>query len=590
MSGFETTVDCLMRSENRAARRVLGHALVHGSPVMCALVVDRLLTTTRGSRQSLLVEHFARLSDPLAQRVLGSMDRLGPAMRWAMASRKPQLQQSVVRLVDQAADLSMAYLVAEATGSADAVVRGEAVDLLCRWARNLRRTEMDLAGPIETTLNEESARRKQFILDALRRAFALRQAVETPRVLKAVAMLADDSAHWFWSAVSLRRDQRRQRLVAELTKQIEPELFGFVVRAMEHDDLATDAVALLQRPLSPAELRLLLREFGRRPQLSDVAVARLRQAPWLTAGQEGVEQLPAELLANLLSLAARSGMPSARLAVLCRTLAVEHAQDDARRMAVDALAHCGEAAAVELPLVAEQGPVATAVQAVVHMVRRGLFAAPSQQSVDRLLSHWWRLEATDRREVGRAMRPVLAEQPRLLDPHLENASPTREAALNVIRLASAADAFAERLQQLADDPSDVRVQSAAVALVGDSASEGTAAALRAALGSRDARVRANALEALDRRHADADVFLPFVRDGNSRVRANAAMALLGRDRPEGRQVLRDMLASGEADRISALWVFSQVRPQGFARTAELLTRRDPSDRVRLKAAQLLASA
>ncbi|HOI54689.1 MAG TPA: hypothetical protein PLP01_05535, partial [Phycisphaerae bacterium] len=105
-----------------------------------------------------------------------------------------------------------------------------------------------------------------------------------------------------------------------------------------------------------------------------------------------------------------------------------------------------------------------------------------------------------------------------------------------------------------------------------------------------ARVRANAVEALDRRHADADVFLPLVRDQNCRVRANAAMALLERDRPEGRQLLRDMFAAGEADRLSALWVFSRARPQGFAKTAELLTRRDPSDRVRLKAAQLLASA
>jgi len=590
MSGFETTVDCLIRSENRAARHVLGHALVHGSPEMAAVVAERLLGTTRGGRQSLLVEHFSVLSDRLAQCVLDSMGRMGPGMRWAMASRKPQLQQAVVRLIEQTGDLSLAYLVAEACGAGDAGVRGEAADLLCRWSRNLRRTEMDLAGPIEATLSEPAARRKHFVQDALRRAFALRQAVDTPRVLKAAAMLADDGAHWFWSAVTLRRDLRRQRLMSELSQQIEPELFGFVVRAMEHDDLAADAAALVARPLRANELRLLLREFSRRPRVSERAVAHLRQAPWLTAGQEGIEQLPATLLANLLSLAARSGMPPARLAVLCRTVAIGHAQDDARRMAVDALAHCGEAGAAELRVVAEQGSDLAAVTAVVHMIRRGQFAAPSQGAVDRLLSHWWRLDPAERREVGRALKPVVTDRPSLLDMHLEAAGGTLSAALDVIRLASAADVFAEPLRRLAADGCDVRVQSAAVALVGATASPGAGETLRSALAARDARVRANAVEALDRRHADADVFLPLVRDQNCRVRANAAMALLERDRPEGRQLLRDMFAAGEADRLSALWVFSRARPQGFANTAELLTRRDPSDRVRLKAAQLLASA
>jgi hypothetical protein len=557
---------------------------------MAAVVVERLLGATRGSRQSLLVEHFNILSDRLAQRVLDSMGRLGPGMRWAMASRKPQLQQAVVRLIEQTGDLSLAYLVAEACGAADAGVRGEAADLLCRWARNLRRTEMDLAGPIEAALNEQAVRRKHFVQDALRRAFALRQAVDAPRVLKAAAMLADDGAHWFWSAMSLRRDLRRQRLMSELSQQIEPELFGFVVRAMEHDDLAADAAALVARPLSVSELRLLLQEFSRRPRVSDRAVSHLRQAPWLTAGQEGIERLPSPLLANLLSLAARSGMPPARLAVLCRTVAINHVQDDTRRMAVDALAHCGEVAAAELRIVAEQGSDLAAVTAVVHMIRRGQSEALSQGAFDRLLAHWWRLDAADRREAGRTLKAMITDRPGLLEPHLEAGCGTVAAALDVIRLASAAEVFAEPLRRLAADARDVRVQSAAVTLVGATASPGAWETLRMALTARDARVRANAVEALDRRHAEADVFLPLVRDQNCRVRANAAMALLERDRPEGRQLLRDMFAAGEADRLSALWVFSRVRPQGFAKTAELLTRRDPSDRVRRKAAQLLASA
>ena len=65
-----------------------------------------------------------------------------------------------------------------------------------------------------------------------------------------------------------------------------------------------------------------------------------------------------------------------------------------------------------------------------------------------------------------------------------------------------------------------------------------------ALRSSDARVRANALEGLDRLKARDEVFLRFTGDPHNRVRANAALALIERDRPEGRETLRQMLTGG----------------------------------------------
>jgi len=69
-----------------------------------------------------------------------------------------------------------------------------------------------------------------------------------------------------------------------------------------------------------------------------------------------------------------------------------------------------------------------------------------------------------------------------------------------------------------------------------------------------------------------------------------ARALIHRGRDEGRQVLEQMLSGDEAERISGLWAFSRTHPEGFSRTAQMLAEQDPSQRVRQKAAELLATA
>jgi len=588
MSGFQTTLDTLLRSTNRGALPLLSRVLVHGDPSMRRQTVQRLLESTNGRRQALLLRHFDALGDALAELVVESAGRLGPAMRQAMASRRPGLQRAALRVIRETGDTSLAYLVAEVTASGDQAVRSEAVDLLCRWTLELRSREITASGPAATMLDAEFCRSRQFVLEALRKAFAMRQAVQMPRVLRAVAMLADDSASWFWSAMAIRRDGRRRRLFQVLAEEMPAELFGFAVRALERESTAAEAAELLQRPLDRKHLTALLQEFTRHPQLSATAVGQLRGVPWLSAGDEALVQLPAELVANALSVAVRSGMPSGRLAVLCRSLAVGHGDGEARRMAIEALAHCGQAATGELQLVATDAPRPSAALAVLRLVRRKEFQVPSEQAVTNLLRDWWDIEAAQRLEIGRAMTLVLRDQPAVLQEHLAAGSESRTAAVNLIRHASVSGRFADRLMDLAGDESDRRLQSAAVSAVGDCAGDGVVLALNLALRSSDPRVRANAVAAFDRRHADAEIFLPYVRDGSNRVRANAALALLDRGRPEGQQALRGMLSAGETDRISALWVFSKARPAGFIRTAELLSRRDPSSRVRRKAAQLLA--
>lgn len=596
MSGFDTTVDVLMDSRHRDAPALLGHILSRGDMRLRERLVDRLLATNDGRRQSLLVRHFDDLGSRLERKVCDAVGRLGPGLRAAMAARDPRMQLTVVRLVRDTGDLSLAYLVGEAGNSEEPSVRGQAVDLLWRWAVELRRREMSVGGPPAIALGDEYERRRTFVLEGLQRAFAMRWAGEAPRIVKAAAMLADDHAAWFWGAMGIPRDVRRRTLLRTLAERFEPEMFSFAVRALARDSIGGEVVPLVARPLDRPALETLLGEFNRQGPISAAAARRVRVAPWLGAGEATLEVLGSNLVATALALAVAGQVPRKRLAILCRGIAVNHTEIEARRVALDTLAQCGEAADEELLVVACTAATSAAATAALHLSRRGMLPGEEEtvtaaaQLVDNVVRDWSALSSQERREVARGLTPLFRRRPELLRPHLDAGAATRRAAVHLVRLAQTADVFAEELGRLARDPSDTRIQSAALAAAAESAAQGVADLLEEALGSWDARVRANAVEAFDRRGAEPQVFLRFTADEHPRVRANAALALIERNRAEGPETLQKMLLGNEAERTSALWAFSKARPEGFARTAALMAERDPSERVRRKAGELLASA
>ncbi len=134
---------------------------------------------------------------------------------------------------------------------------------------------------------------------------------------------------------------------------------------------------------------------------------------------------------------------------------------------------------------------------------------------------------------------------------------------------------------------DARVASAAVAALPDGdGSRHSRQALEAALGHDDARVRANALEALmrcDRRAIDRLTDLLDSRD--NRLRANAVRAVLRRRGKAGPASLRDML--GDADplhRVSSIWVAARTREGRVAGELREMADHDELAEVRRRAA------
>lgn len=231
----------------------------------------------------------------------------------------------------------------------------------------------------------------------------------------------------------------------------------------------------------------------------------------------------------------------------------------------------------------------------------------------RLWETWTRLDTPRRLAAGRALIKIDPNFHRMLGDRLVHPQrKSRVRALAMIWELNQGALFRDTLIQLAQSD-DSHVASAAVRALG-SASEpepdpesepgprthepsgsplggAVVQTLEELLSHGDARVRANAIEALAQlrssRHVDRLVEL--VDDPESRPRANAIAALMDLRTGDAVHALRRMLDDRRADhRHSALWLIQAVGLLELARHVAEVSVTDPDDRVRRRAADVVA--
>ncbi len=130
------------------------------------------------------------------------------------------------------------------------------------------------------------------------------------------------------------------------------------------------------------------------------------------------------------------------------------------------------------------------------------------------------------------------------------------------------------------------VASKCAPLLGRLESEASGAALVAALGADDDRVRANALEAIAVRRPHLADCAAYADDANPRVRANAIRSLVARDPggSEPKEALGAMLRDRRPHhRRSAIWIAGRTRSLGSRTDVAELAASDPEPEVRTRA-------
>ncbi|MHC4416642.1 MAG: HEAT repeat domain-containing protein [Planctomycetota bacterium] len=222
-----------------------------------------------------------------------------------------------------------------------------------------------------------------------------------------------------------------------------------------------------------------------------------------------------------------------------------------------------------------------------RFIARRAAAAASSSGVAAFFERWLDLRGLDR--LAAAMGLLATQRLSMLTRWAEildkGGRQERLAAVALVRrLQLSATLEAELITAAAD--ADTQVASAAVAALADGGSNRRIAAVRVALAHQDARVRANAVEALarlDRRATSVPGVLTHSR--NNRVRANAIRALRCEQPEASRQGLRDMLADRDPlHRVSGVWVAGRTRDTRFLAQLRGLAARDQLPEVRTRAA------
>jgi HEAT repeat protein len=175
---------------------------------------------------------------------------------------------------------------------------------------------------------------------------------------------------------------------------------------------------------------------------------------------------------------------------------------------------------------------------------------------------------------------------------MEPDTASRVRALHIITVLNLVESFADQVYRLGHD-ADPEVRSTATSALAIIPNATSKRMLHSALRDPDPRVRANAVEAVDRsgdsKSATTEL-LPMLSATDNRVRANAVKALLKLGVREAAKTLLRMLEDEDrAQRISALWLVDKMGLLTLAARISRMAACDADRQVRGRAQTLIES-
>jgi HEAT repeat protein len=208
----------------------------------------------------------------------------------------------------------------------------------------------------------------------------------------------------------------------------------------------------------------------------------------------------------------------------------------------------------------------------------------------RVWEAWPRLDEQQRFAAGRALVKLDANFHRLVSERL--AEPVRDIrlrALSMITVLNQGQLFEEPLIALARHPDHV-VASAAVRALGTAESPAVQTVLEESLQHANNRVRANAIESLEKFNSQQHVheLLELAQSDDGRPRANAIKALLALRPDDALAALQRMLHDPRPEhRISALWVVEQMLVMELSRPVAELCVSEKNAEVKKRASEVV---
>ncbi|MEX2212559.1 MAG: HEAT repeat domain-containing protein [Phycisphaeraceae bacterium] len=557
-----------------------------------------------------LIVHLDRLSAGHRRQMIDHLSRYHSGLREAATRKGTNGPKHTVQLIAKAADPSLAYLLVEQLRQGEHSVRLAAGQALLQFVARLRMPENNFFG---------DAGAARFLRAAVSDAVTRYRHHHQPVALDCMAMLAPAVDRGLLDVLNDSRDacvesmrQRIREAALPVIRQsaltwlgvptLVPSTLGYLSKAVRSQWLPDVFVQghLLLHAARVAALAKVTQPAGLMPPLASCeawpAQAQRVLPVWICS-------LPLSNEERILSLGELTRLPdpAARLSALRKLLrladegvlphlledaiaayAADHEEPIARIATLWLIEALGQAKA-NRHLVALSGSPHDSVRKLVQP-----FVA--EASFQGLWNGWAKLAVEQRASAASAVAKLDPHAPERLKDRLRSPQPgVCVQAMQMIAALSLADRCVNELVELARSE-DRRVAATAVRTLAPVQSQQVPLAIEAALEHEDARVRANAIDAMDDEASvkQNDRLLMMAASDENRPRASAIASLLRRREPSAPMMARTMLADRrEKHRISALWLTESMKLFDAATSVAEMAVSDPDPHVRKRAERVV---
>jgi hypothetical protein len=646
----EQILQALMASPNEAADDLLLEGLRLGVEVEKAVMLDALLARKSIRGLSGVVEYYDQLPSRLQAHVLRHVKVLHSALRECGRSDRSELRLAAMKLISLSRQGKLAYVLSENLHEVDDAISRSAVDAMVGLARWVSQgTHLLQDSPPAEIVGEPAAERQALLAE--NPAVPAKTAGDSPADLTALYRDLMDQRPEIESAVARAVDVHRGRHTTELLRAAlllcdwpgsktlailqTPKHGGQspMVRRLQQPP-AAEHVEAYMLGATHGQLRLHFGTVFSHITEAPVLDALLRKTHWLKDHQlqlcmhqvtRGVWWSEHELLQDV---ERRNPQNAALIGEWLAASGMHDIMQDERLMRLNEHARNDLGARLRLLRIAVRRKRGASVTFLRHMlndpderlvriaareiVRRRpadtdnillQLMTNAPESVRKVISrsigqagfeHFWtrfdRLDRVTRKQAGKAMLKLLPDAVQRLSRRLSGGPiEQRLKAMQMTHELGLADQLREPLALLAAHQHP-KVRSKAIGVLGGIDNISLEVLLDKVLNDPDARVRANAIEALEMRPAAQ--FIPLLaaraKSNHNRERANAIKALhrlkVGNVGPQLIQMLHD---ERPEHRISAMWALKQMGWWKLLQEVGSLAKDDSNMRVRRYAVGVL---
>ncbi|MFT3786998.1 MAG: HEAT repeat domain-containing protein [Tepidisphaeraceae bacterium] len=541
----------LVHSDNSAADDVLVDALRMGTVTEQRVILAAILARKTTGALIGVVEHYDKLAEALQVEILQNIKDFYTAIREAGRSSVAQQRLSAIKLIAQGRQGKLCYVLSENLHSGDERFGKAAAGALaalsrwiCRGVRQLQWGETDSDGgplvataeptnqpdvgltPARLALHKELIENRAEIESALVRALELHRGSRQQELLHAALMLCDSADSVCIKILTTAKHGGQTPMLRKIQQVPEPEHVPAFLLGATHGGLRATFGVTFSKIDSPVVLEHVLRRtHWLKSNTLQLCVRQINAGVWWND-----VELPAELarrtpaqIARIGDWIAHSSWTEPAVDAKFETLYTACGDNFAARLRLVrlVLARPGGSSIAFLAKVLSdsderiiriaarelirrrpkefEGTLLTLMSDAPESVRRVVGRAIGQSSFDSFWSRFDLMDPTRRRAAGKALMKLLPDGPHRIARLLT--SGTIDQRVKAMQVALELDlvlALRAQILPLCGHPSP-KVRSKAVTLLGELGVPAADALIEKAVVDPDARVRANAIEAMEAR-------------------------------------------------------------------------------------------